>query len=220
MRRGVGFHRTGRHRRQCQSRRSPQAHSDCRHHRPTRRSTKRASRGLRLTQHCLCRQHERRRQRLAQVVKQVAAMLGPERLISSVEMHHRKKVDAPSGTALLLGRAAATGAPSILTPWPSAAAMASRRARRRARSALRPCAAGSVPGDHTVMFASDSERLELTHRAQGRIRYLPPARCAPPCGPKVSQPAGLYDMKDVLGLDGLAPAAPKSKSRAALAAPG
>lgn len=136
---------------------------------------------------------------LAQVVKQVAAMLGPEAFdIEVVEMHHRKKVDAPSGTALLLGRAAAVGRAVDLDTVAERGRDGITGARAEGAIGFASLRGGSVPGDHTVMFASDSERLELTHRAQDRSLFAAGAVRAALWAK--DQPAGLYDMKDVLGL--------------------
>jgi 4-hydroxy-tetrahydrodipicolinate reductase len=136
---------------------------------------------------------------LAQVVKQVAAMLGPEAFdIEVVEMHHRNKVDAPSGTALLLGRAAAAGRAVDLDAVAERGRDGITGSRAEGAIGFASLRGGSVPGDHTVIFASDSERLELTHRAQGRTLFAAGAVRAA-LWAKDKSP-GLYDMKDVLGL--------------------
>jgi len=136
---------------------------------------------------------------LAQVVKDVAAMLGPEAFdIEVLEMHHRNKVDAPSGTALLLGRAAAEGRGVVLDDVADRGRDGITGARTGGHIGFAALRGGGVPGDHTVIFASDSERLELTHRAQDRSLFaagaIRAALWARDKGP------GLYDMKDVLGL--------------------
>ena len=136
---------------------------------------------------------------LAQAVKQVAAMLGPEAFdVEIVEMHHRNKVDSPSGTALLLGRAAATGRTVDLDVVAERGRDGITSARAEGAIGFASLRGGSVPGDHTVIFASDSERLELTHRAQGRNLFAAGAVRAA-LWAKGKSP-GLYDMKDVLGL--------------------
>ena len=136
---------------------------------------------------------------LAQVVKQVAAMLGGDAFdIEVVEMHHRKKVDAPSGTALLLGRAAAEGRGVDLDAVAERGRDGITGARAEGAIGFASLRGGSVPGDHTVMFASDSERLEFTHKAQDRSLFAAGAVRAALWAK--DQPAGLYDMKDVLGL--------------------
>ena len=136
---------------------------------------------------------------LAQVVKQVAAMLGPKAFdVEILEMHHRNKVDSPSGTALLLGRAAAVGRTVDLNAVAERGRDGIASARAEGAIGFASLRGGSVPGDHTVIFASDSERLELTHRAQGRNLFAAGAVRAA-LWAKDKSP-GLYDMKDVLGL--------------------
>ncbi len=132
------------------------------------------------------------------LVEQAARALGPDYDIEILEMHHRLKKDAPSGTALGLGEAAARGRGVALAD----AAVRSRDGLTGARTegtigfaALR---GGDVVGDHTVIFAGPGERLELSHKAADRKIYsrgaLRAARWA------VGQAPGLYGMKDVLGL--------------------
>lgn len=135
---------------------------------------------------------------LAGLVKQVAEKLGPDFDIEIVEMHHRHKVDAPSGTALMLGRAAAEGRGIGLDN--------SKIAPRDGHTGPRPAGAigfaslrgGSVVGDHTAIFASDNERIELTHRAESRGMFARGALTAALWAQ--GKPPGLYAMKDVLGL--------------------
>jgi 4-hydroxy-tetrahydrodipicolinate reductase len=132
------------------------------------------------------------------LVEQVAASLGPDWDIEIVEMHHRNKVDAPSGTALGLGRAAAKGRGVVLDE----VAVRSRDGLTGAREAgtigFATLRGGDVIGDHTVVFAGNSERVELTHKATDRRVFAKGAvRAALWLRGK---PAGLYGMKDVLGL--------------------
>ncbi|MGH8734612.1 MAG: 4-hydroxy-tetrahydrodipicolinate reductase, partial [Burkholderiales bacterium] len=108
---------------------------------------------------------------LAALVKRAAATLGPDYDIEILEMHHRHKVDAPSGTALLLGKAAAEGRGIDL----GKESIRSRDGHTGARpsgaigfSALR---GGSVVGDHTVIFSGEGERIEFTHRAESRDNF-------------------------------------------------
>ena len=132
------------------------------------------------------------------LVEQVAARLGPEYDIEILEMHHRQKVDAPSGTALGLGRAAAAGRGVPLEDvW-----VKSRDGQTGAREAgtigFATLRGGDVVGDHTVLFAGLGERLELTHKAADRRIY---ARGAVRAALWANGRApGLYGMKDVLGL--------------------
>jgi 4-hydroxy-tetrahydrodipicolinate reductase len=132
------------------------------------------------------------------LVEQVAARLGPEWDIEIMEMHHRGKVDAPSGTALALGRAAAAargvaleevaqcGRDGITGPRPAGAI---------GFAALR---GGDNIGEHHVIFAGIGERLELVHRATNRAIYAKGAVRAARW--LVGRPPGLYGMKEVLGL--------------------
>jgi 4-hydroxy-tetrahydrodipicolinate reductase len=135
---------------------------------------------------------------LAALVAQAAAALGPDWDIEIVEMHHRHKVDAPSGTALLLGEAAAAARGVAL-------AEVSERGRDgacgpRARGAIGFAAlrGGSVPGDHSVIMASEGESITLSHRAEDRMIFARGAvRAIQWLCP---QSAGRYRMEDVLGL--------------------
>lgn len=136
---------------------------------------------------------------LASLVRRAAKALGPEWDIEVVEMHHRMKVDAPSGTALLLGEAAAEGRGVTL----SQAAVRGRDGHTGARAegtigfaALR---GGTVVGDHTVLFAGAGERIELTHRAEDRALFATGAVKAALWGR--GRKPGRYAMADVLGLD-------------------
>jgi 4-hydroxy-tetrahydrodipicolinate reductase len=135
---------------------------------------------------------------LAALVQDAAARLGAEWDIEIVEMHHRHKVDSPSGTALLLGEAAAAGRGIKL-------ASSSERGRDGISSGRAPGAigfaslrGGSVAGDHQVIFAAEGERIELGHRAEGRTLFAQGAVRAARW--IVDKPAGRYTMADVLGL--------------------
>jgi 4-hydroxy-tetrahydrodipicolinate reductase len=134
---------------------------------------------------------------LQQVVEEIARILDPDWDIEIVEMHHRAKIDAPSGTALALGEAAARGRGQNL-----------RRISRRSRdgqvgprvkgeigfAALR---GGDVVGDHTVIFAADGERVEITHRASSREIFARGAVKSVLWA--AGKRPGLYSMRDVLG---------------------
>ncbi len=132
---------------------------------------------------------------LADLVERAARLLGPEWDIEIAETHHRMKVDAPSGTALMLGEAAALGRGNQLKAErvrdgtglkrePGAIGFASLRG-------------GTVAGDHDVLFLGPDERLILSHRAENRMIFargaLAGARFL------VGKPAGLYSMQDVIG---------------------
>ena len=124
---------------------------------------------------------------LVELVRRAAAALGPEYDIEIAEMHHRHKKDAPSGTALMLAKAAAEGRGRAADGFVYG---------RRGDVGERP--EGEIAGDHTVMFAGELERVELVHRAQSREAFAAGALkalvWAKGRGP------GLYSMRDVLGL--------------------
>lgn len=134
---------------------------------------------------------------LAHLVRETAAKLGSDWDIEVVEMHHRHKVDAPSGTGLLLGAAAAEGRGVDL------AAVADRGrdgmgAREEGHIGFAAMRGGSVAGDHMVVFAGEGERLELGHRAESRAIFAQGAVRAALW--LAGKPAGRYTMSDVLGL--------------------
>jgi 4-hydroxy-tetrahydrodipicolinate reductase len=137
---------------------------------------------------------------LAALVKQAAKSLQADWDIEIVEMHHRMKVDAPSGTALLLGEAAAKGRGVSL----SNAAVKSREGHTGARAegaiGFQALRGGSVVGDHTVIFAGNGERIELRHIAEDRGLFAQGAVKAALWGWKHGR-SGFYTMTDVLGID-------------------
>lgn len=129
---------------------------------------------------------------------QVAGVLGLDYDIEIVEMHHRHKVDAPSGTALMLGEAAAEGRGVNLDDVSERVRDGHTGARTPGDIGFATLRGGDVVGDHSVIFAADGERLELTHKASSRTVFSRGAiRAAIWAG---SQSAGKYDMRDVLGL--------------------
>lgn len=135
---------------------------------------------------------------LAALVKQAAAKLGSDWDIEIVEMHHRHKKDAPSGTALLLGRAAAEGRGEKLEDIADLQRCPATEPRKIGSIGFASLRGGSVAGDHMVVFASEGERIELGHRAESRIIF---ARGALKAALWLArQSAGFYQMKDVLGL--------------------
>jgi len=137
---------------------------------------------------------------LAHLVREAAARLGDDWDVEIVEMHHRHKVDAPSGTALLLGAAAADGRGST----PEALNRFDRighgvdKARETGTIGYASLRGGSVAGDHMVVLATDNERIELGHRAENRSIFARGAVKA--CLWMAGRPAGRYAMADVLGL--------------------
>lgn len=135
---------------------------------------------------------------IAALVERAAAGLGDDWDIEIVEMHHRHKVDAPSGTALLLGEAAARGRGIDLTDHSDRGRDGITGARTRGDIGFAALRGGSVAGDHQVIFATEGERIEIGHRAENRTIF---ARGAIKGAIWLaSQPAGRYDMKAVLGL--------------------
>jgi len=132
------------------------------------------------------------------LVEQVAARLGAEWDIEIMEMHHRGKADAPSGTALALGRAAASARGVSLDAVAQRGRDGITGARRRGDIGFASLRGGDAVGDHHVIFAGAGESLELSHRATNRAIYAKGAVRAARW--VVDQPPGLYSMKDVLGL--------------------
>lgn len=135
---------------------------------------------------------------LAALTKRVAAALGEDFDIEIVEMHHRLKVDAPSGTALMLGNAAADGRNVSLMEKSVRARDGHTGARKSGDIGFATLRGGSVVGDHTVIFAGDGERIELTHLAQDRGIFARGAVKAAVWGK--GRAPGLYAMTDVLGI--------------------
>ena len=136
---------------------------------------------------------------LLDLVKRAAAVLGPQYDIEVVEMHHRHKKDAPSGTALMLANAASAGRGVKLDDVACYGRNGLVGERPEGEIALHALRGGSVVGDHTVMFAGDVERVEITHKAQGREAFAAGALRAALWA--VGRAPGKYDMRDVLGFD-------------------
>jgi 4-hydroxy-tetrahydrodipicolinate reductase len=131
---------------------------------------------------------------LAELVERAATVLGAEWDIEIAETHHRNKADAPSGTALMLGEAAAQGRGSAVN---------SERGRdgtglKREEGAIGYASlrGGTVAGDHDVLFLGPEERLVLSHRAESRMIFARGALAAVRF--LVGKPAGLYSMRDVI----------------------
>jgi 4-hydroxy-tetrahydrodipicolinate reductase len=136
---------------------------------------------------------------LAALVERAAASLGPDWDIEILEMHHRMKVDAPSGTALLLGESAARGRKTALAERSVRSRDGHTGARREGDIGFATLRGGSVVGDHSVIFAGTSERLEFTHRAEDRAIFARGAIRAALWGH--GRKPGHYAMADVLGLN-------------------
>lgn len=135
---------------------------------------------------------------LRTLVREAAARLGPEWDIEIVEMHHRHKVDAPSGTALLLGEAAAEGRGMSLAETRVDSRAGLSGARTDGTIGFASLRGGSVVGDHQVIFAGPGERIELGHRGEDRSIFARGAVKAALW--LVGKPAGRYGMNEVLGL--------------------
>ena len=119
--------------------------------------------------------------------------------IEIVEMHHNKKVDAPSGTALLLGEAAAAGREIALKDHSVRVRDGHTGPREAGTIGFATLRGGTVVGDHSVILAGPSERIELNHRAEDRTIFANGAARAALWA--AGQPPGLYSMNDVLGLN-------------------
>jgi len=135
---------------------------------------------------------------LAALVRQAAASLGDDWDIEIVEMHHRHKVDAPSGTALLLGEAAAAGRGIALVEQSERGRDGITGARKAGTIGFASLRGGSVPGDHSVILAAEGESITLAHRAENRSIFARGAVKAALWLP--TQRIGRYGMGDVLGL--------------------
>jgi 4-hydroxy-tetrahydrodipicolinate reductase len=135
---------------------------------------------------------------LAALVKRVARTLDQDYDIELLEMHHNKKIDAPSGTALLLGQAAAQGRGINLAERSARGRDGHTGARRPGDIGFASLRGGTVVGDHTVVFAGPAERIELVHKAEDRMIFARGALKAALWAR--GQKPGLYSMMDVLGL--------------------
>ena len=135
---------------------------------------------------------------LAKLVRDAAARLGPDWDIEIVEMHHRHKVDAPSGTALLLGEAAAAGRGVPLAELRVSDRAGLVGARSEGTVGFASLRGGSVAGDHLVVFAGEGERIELGHRAENRAIFARGAITAALW--LAGKLAGRYQMEEVVGV--------------------
>jgi 4-hydroxy-tetrahydrodipicolinate reductase len=128
-----------------------------------------------------------------------ARVLAEEVDIEVIEAHHRHKVDAPSGTALRMGEVVAGALGRNLKDCAVYGREGITGARDRNTIGFETIRAGDIVGEHTVMFAAEGERVEITHKASSRMTFASGAVRA--AAWLMSQPAGLYDMQDVLGLN-------------------
>jgi 4-hydroxy-tetrahydrodipicolinate reductase len=135
---------------------------------------------------------------LAALVRDAADRLGPDWDIEIVEMHHNRKVDAPSGTAMLLGEAAATGRNIDLAANSERGRDGITGARNQGAIGFASLRGGTIAGDHSVIFAGNEESITLSHRAENRAIF---ARGAIKAALWLQgKPTGRYTMPDVLGL--------------------
>ena len=135
---------------------------------------------------------------LRDLVEQATARLGPEWDVEILEMHHRHKVDAPSGTALMLGQSAAKGRGATLQELSRFDRISEHpHAREPGTIGYASLRGGSVAGEHVVILATEGERIELAHRADSRMIFARGALAAARF--LADKPAGLYSMRDVIG---------------------
>tara|TARA_Y100001954_G_scaffold237628_1_gene301955 strand:+ start:581 stop:1369 length:789 start_codon:yes stop_codon:yes gene_type:complete len=134
---------------------------------------------------------------LVQIVRQVAGQLGQDWDIEIVEAHHNQKIDAPSGTALALGEAAANGRNVNFDDVRDSGRDGVTGQRRQGDIGFAVMRGGDVAGEHTVTFFSQQERIELTHRAGSRAIFARGALRAAAFAS--ARKPGMYSMEDVLG---------------------
>jgi 4-hydroxy-tetrahydrodipicolinate reductase len=132
------------------------------------------------------------------LLEMAATVLGDEMDIEIIEAHHRHKVDAPSGTALAMGEVVAKALGRDLKTCAVYGREGRTGERDRKTIGFETIRAGDIVGDHTVMFAGQGERVEITHKASSRMTFASGAMRAAQW--LEGRPAGLYDMQDVLGL--------------------
>ena len=139
---------------------------------------------------------------LLSLVETAARQLGPGYDVEIVEMHHRHKIDAPSGTAIALGEAAARGAGRSLAECAVYARQGVTGERKAGAIGFATLRGGDVVGEHTVVFAGAGERVELAHKATSRQNFAAGALRAAHfvAARRASGQTGLADMRDVLGL--------------------
>jgi len=128
-----------------------------------------------------------------------ARVLGDSVDIEIIEAHHRHKLDAPSGTALRMGEVVAHALGRDLTTCAVYGREGQTGPRERQTIGFETIRAGDIVGDHTVMFAGDGERVEITHKASSRATFA--AGAARAAAWIADQSKGLFDMQDVLGLN-------------------
>ena len=132
------------------------------------------------------------------LLRTAAAALGDDYDVEIIEAHHRHKKDAPSGTALRMGEVVADALGRDLKECAVYGREGFTGERTRKEIGFETIRAGDVVGDHTVLFATEGERIEITHKASSRMTFAKGAMRAALW--LEGKPAGLYDMQDVLGL--------------------
>lgn len=132
------------------------------------------------------------------LIAQAASVMGDSADIEVIGAHHRHKVDSPSGTALAMGRAAADALGRDLEQCAVYGREGAHGERSREEIGFVTIHAGDIVGDHTVLFAADGERIEITHKASNRSIFANGALRAATW--LAGRPAGLYSMQDVLGI--------------------
>ena len=137
---------------------------------------------------------------LAHLVREAAARLGPEWDVEVLEMHHRMKVDAPSGTALLLGEAAAAGRGIMLEDNSERGRDGHTGERAEGTIGFASLRGGTVAGEHSVILAGEEERITLSHSAENRMIFARGAIRG--AAWLIGKSPGRYEMAEVLGLDG------------------
>lgn len=135
---------------------------------------------------------------MLRLVELAAAAVDDETDLEVIEAHHRHKVDAPSGTALAIGKALAAGRKVTLDEHAVMSREGITGARPQGAIGFATIRGGDIVGDHTALFASEGERIEITHRAGTRLAFARGALRAARW--LAGRPAGRYDMQDVLQL--------------------
>ena len=135
---------------------------------------------------------------LAHLVREASARLGQDWDVEIVEMHHRRKVDAPSGTALLLGEAAASGRGVDLSEYRESGRDGHTGARKEGAIGFAALRGGTVAGEHSVILAGNEERITLSHSAENRAIFARGAVRAAEW--LIGRDAGRYRMEEVLGI--------------------
>ncbi len=134
-----------------------------------------------------------------QLLKTAAAVLGDDVDIEVIEAHHRHKVDAPSGTALKMGQVVAETLGRKLDDCAIYGRQGQTGERRRETIGFETIRAGDIVGEHTVLFAADGERVEITHKASSRMTFARGAMRA--CRWLAPRGSGLFSMADVLSVE-------------------